>query len=164
MKNKKATVGETVTWLVATIIIVVILIFSVVILGAFFNNDKGIKLEGVDLLASKSFYSYLLTEDASGEIVYNQLRDVGNLNEFNGELGKEIFEEFYGEEYLSVWIGFFINRTFLPYVKNDYFGTRPTTVRGGDVYFGERFVPHIIDSIQLDENKSVELVLKVEGK
>jgi len=81
------------------------------------------------------------------------------LNEFNGELALNIFEEFYGEEYIKVWVGIVSDRTFFSYEPNEYFGTRPAEVRGGDL--NKRSVPHVIERISLNENKTVEVVLKV---
>jgi len=159
-KGKKGEVGETVTWVVATVIIIVVLLISIsaTVTGIFdFKNFNYIKK--ADVLASKSFFSYLLTESDAGTSVYEQLGSENNFSKFNGELAKNIFTEFYGEEYLAVWIGIFHNRLVLPYESNEYFGRRPSEYRGSA--FGSRyFIPHITEKIKLNEEKSAELALK----
>ncbi len=161
-KGKAGQVGETVTWMVATVIIVVVLLISIsaTVVGVFDFKDFDY-IPQTDVLASESFFSYLLTESDEGTRVYEQLGSKNNFSEFNGELAVNIFEEFYEEEYADVWIGFSFNRTFLPYPNNDYFGERPSERRGGDVWLGKRYVPHITEEVILDENKSIEMVLKV---
>ena len=162
MHNKKAQIGETLTWVVATLIIIVVLTFSIFIAGIYFEEGKNLKssfFKSRDVLASKSMFSYLLTPSAEGK-VYDQLKAEDNLNEFNGVLALKVFEEFYAEEYLDVWLGFLLDRTLLPFVSNDYFGNRPLEVRGGDI--SHRTIPHVSEEIYLNENKSIEMVLKVE--
>jgi hypothetical protein len=163
ISGKTGQVGETVTWMVATIIIIVVLLISIsaTVIGIFdFKNFNYIKK--TDVLASKSFFSYLLTESGEGTHIYEQLGSEDNLNEFNGELAVNIFKEFYeGEkEYLEVWIGIFHNRVPFHYEGNEYFGSRPSIYRGG--LFGSRVVVlHITEQIILNENKSVEMALVV---
>ena len=165
MSSKKAQVGETMTWVVATIIIVIILIVSIFVSTAYLGGGKNVNFfKRTDVLASKSLFSYLLTKDSEGNQVYNQLKNEENLNEFNGNLGMEIFKEFYGEEYEDVWLGIILNRTFIPAKSNNYFGNKPTGVRAvGETSASSRFVSSISEKIKLNENKSLELVLAEEG-
>ena len=105
-RDKKGEVGETVTWIIATVIIIVVLLISIsaTVTGILdFKNFNYIKK--ADVLASKSFFSYLLTESDEGISVYEQLGSEDNLNEFNGVLAFGIFEEFYEKEYEDVWVG-----------------------------------------------------------
>ena len=93
-RNKKAQVGETVTWIVATVIIIFMLLASIFLASAYLGNFKKIHSQAfgaTDIPASKSLFAYVLTEDDSGEKIYDQLKTEDNLNEFNGELGKKIF-------------------------------------------------------------------------
>ena len=153
--NKRGQVGETITWIVATVIIIFILGTTLFVAEFSLAKNKEVsQTTQVDTLVSKSFFSYLLTDD-----VYNQLKAEGNLSEFNGNLALNIFEEFYSKEYVDVWVGIVVNRTLLPYKPNDYFGTRPTEVRGGDL--NTRVIPHIIERISLDKNKTIQTVLKI---
>ncbi len=159
-KHKKAQVGETITWIIATIIILVILFISIFATNFYLGNNKEVVYpQETDTLASKSFFAWLMTKNESGETIYFQLNESRGFNEFNGNLALNIFKEFYGGGfYRDVWIGFFTNRTFLPYLKNDYFGSVPSDVVRGDLSV-HKVVPHLYQKIYLDKNNSVELVI-----
>jgi len=164
IKNHKAQVGKTMTWIVATIIIIVILLISFFMSTSYLGKDKKADFsKQSDILASKSFFAYLLTEDSERQIVYEQLRNEENLNDFNGNLAIKIFKGFYGDDYKDIWLGIIFNRVLLPAKSNDYFGRRPKGVRGGDVHFRGRFVSSISEEIELNENKSLELYLGEES-
>lgn len=165
MKKKNAQIGETVTWIVATVIIVLILAVSIFVSSFSFKDAKEISLlKRTDVLASKSLFSYLLTKDAQGNTVYWQLKNQENLNEFNGNLGKSIFQEFYDNEYVDIWLGIIVDRTLLPAMSNKFFGNRPTGVRAtSEISTKGKFVSSISEEIYLNEGKSLELVLAKEG-
>ena len=155
--------GETITWVVATLIIIVILVFSIFLSGIYFDKGKNLKsssFKSKDVLASKSLFSYLLTPTGGG-VVYDQLKTEDNLNEVNGELAFNIFKEFYKVEYGDVWLGFIIDRILLPAKSNDYFGRRPLGIKGGDI--NKRRVPYFSEEIKLNESKSLELYLAEES-
>lgn len=163
MYNKKAQIGETITWVVATIIIIVVLVFSIFIAGIYFNKGKNLKsssFKSKDILASKSLFSYLLTPSEEGK-VYDELKNEDNLDRLNGILALNVFQELYGEGYEDVWFGFIFDRILLPAKPNDYFGRRPTGITGGDI--NRRSVPYFSEEIKLDENKSLELYLSKES-
>jgi hypothetical protein len=165
MLNKKAQIGETITWVVATIIIIVVLVFSIFIAGIYFEKGKTLEsssLESKDVLASKSLFSYLLTPSGEGK-VYDQLKVEENLNKSTGELAQKIFKELYETDYEDIWLGFVLDRVLLSAKSNDYFGSKPLGVRGGDISFGSRFVSRISEEIRLNENKSLELYLGKES-
>ncbi len=164
--RKKAQIGETITWVVATIIIIVILAFSIFVTSSL-TKGKGISGAGngkeigvineKDLIAAKSLSSYLLTKDASGEIVFEQIKTEGNLNDFNGELAEAIFEGLYSKDYSHViWFGVVKN---VGLFNNDYFGSRGKTVqrKGGDTVPG--YYSSVGEKLMLDENKWLELIL-----
>lgn len=154
--NKSGQVGETVTWLVATVIIVVILSASIFVstIGPWGKKDVPLS-EDVDYLTSKSFFSYVLTEETEGTSVYNSFKEKGNFTEFSGELALKVFDGFYGEEYLDIWVG--VNFEGFGVRKNDYFGNRPVNLRGGDLH--QRTVSNILEEVLLTENKTIELAL-----
>jgi hypothetical protein len=158
MQNKYARVGETITWIVATLVIIVVLIFSILITTLYVGKNKGVEFfEQSDTLASKSMFSYLLTKDSEEKTVYEQLEDEENLNDFNGNLALNIFEEIYGEEYSDVWLGVMRHKhPFLDF-PNDYFGKVDIerSLSPQETYTRE----HLLDRIQLNEIKSVYLVL-----
>jgi len=86
--NKRGQIGETMTWVVATIIIIVILGIAIFIVSS--SPFKGVKkLESknikADLLVTKSLLGYLSTENN-----YNELNSNGDFNEGNCELIKSI--------------------------------------------------------------------------
>ena len=156
--TKMGEVGETVTWMVATIAIVVILFIAVFVSSVYFNNQKKASpLENSDYLAASSFNSWLLTENSTGTMVYEQVKSEEDLNDFNGNLALSIFENFYRGEYFDVGIGIVVDRTLLPYETNTYFGTRPTSARGGDI--NRRTVSNIVEGFILSNEKTLELVL-----
>jgi len=118
MLYKKAAVGETIHWVVATLVIIVILVASIFI-ASFLREKKFLggegSLEGNDLLVVKSLSGYLLTQD-SGEIIFEQLvaeNDSHNikpiLTGFKCDLAKSIFMNLYKENYQadSVWLGIY---------------------------------------------------------
>ena len=74
-KNNKGQTGETITWIVATVIIVVILLVSILIASVYLGNTKKFsQTKQADSLASKSFFSYLLTKDNAEVNIYNELK------------------------------------------------------------------------------------------
>ena len=157
MRNRRAQIAETITWIVATPVIVAVLTISIFISSLSFKNSKKIDfLKEADVLASKSLFSYLLTKDTGGVIVYEQLKNEQNLNEFNGNLGKAIFLEFYDRDYEDIWLGF---PTFP--ASNQFFGKRPTGVKPSD--FDSGFVSSISEKIYLNPDKILELYLSREG-
>ncbi len=174
--NKKAQVGKTVTWLVATVIIIIILLASTFIttLGPQGSKKMGSR-NFVDPLASKSFFSYLLTEDEGGVRIYEQIKEEENLNEFNGDLALDIFDGFYsedhsdayGKDYQGIWLGI-VPIKIISYSSNDYFGSRTSVI--GDIgefrlrreILGAGLIAVITEGVYLDEEKGVELILDKE--
>ncbi len=159
MRNKKAQIGETMTWVIATIIIIVILISSIFITSVLgvTSSHKQYKSIGTepDLIPVKSLTSYLLTKDNSGKKIFDQLKDEENLNEFNGNLAIKIFNYFYLLNYVEVWMGMNNEELSLD-LENDYFGSRYETLYGGSDTLHIDFT----EFINLGENKSIELILR----
>jgi len=142
-KNKKGQIGKTITWIVATIIIIVILIISIFISTAYLGGSKKADFsEQNDILASKSFFAYLLTENTTGQTVYEQLKSEENLNDFNGNLALRIFDGFYKKEYPhTIWLVIYSKPHDI--VTNTYFPKPPICGRG------------ISEEIELEENKYI---------
>ncbi len=166
MKDKRSQIGETMTWIVATIIIIVVLSISIFIATSYLGGSKKADFlaKRSDLLASESFFAYLLTEDSKGQTVYEQLKNEENLNDFNGNLAIKIFDGFYGEEYPEVWIGIATGIAVSPSIKNEYFGSKPVLKGGDPKYpFAETIrkpdKAYVSQRITLNESKSIELVL-----
>ena len=103
-KNTNAQVSDAVTWMVATIVIIVLLGFSIYltsyfeILNKFDFSDAGL-VKGN--LAEKSLYGYLL-KDLNGKNVYSTLGEDKN---FTGEVALLAVKIFPDDELF--WTGFF---------------------------------------------------------
>jgi len=74
LNNKRAQLGETMTWVVATIIIIVILVFSVFMISPITKNKKFESDKKTDLLATKDISSFLL-EDSNVELIKNSVEN-----------------------------------------------------------------------------------------
>lgn len=121
--NRRAQIGDTITWFVATVAVIVILAISILVSSVFFKKDVEVNnIATTDILASKSLFSYALTSDSSsdsGKKVYEQIKEEDDLNKFNGELAKKIFINLLGKDYpYLIWLGF-------PGQENSYFGSPP---------------------------------------
>lgn len=159
--NKKAQVGETMTWLIATIVIIVMLVFSIFITSAIGKNKTYKKFslnKGQDILATKSLMGYLLTKNNQGVIVYEQLKSEQDLNEFNGNLALNIFKEFYEKDYgfagSGIWLG--VGSAGFQIRKNKFFDSGPFFLREGAGY---KVQPSVSEKILIGENKYLELIL-----
>lgn len=163
-KFTKAQTGETITWVVATIVIIVILYFSILIAGGsdalkdVLNLDKEVVYHDFRD-GQKSLHGFLMSEN--GQVYYN-LRDEGNLV-FNGDLAKSIFTEIYGVKYNKVWLGTGrcesdckeggINGD-----NNDFFGSQPDDATYG-IYDAFADITSVSNSVHLLDDLYVELFL-----
>ena len=107
MKNKRAQISEGLTWVVATIAIIVILLISLAITTLAFDlNNTKIKSESFgSALMQKSLMSYLLTKESGRGTVYSEIKRDENLKGFNGDLAVKVFKGLYGKEYSGIWVG-----------------------------------------------------------
>jgi len=101
MINQKAQIGETITWLVATIVIIVILSFSVFVAIPVGKSMKFESKRKSDLLATSSLTNYLLTKEGT-DIIYNNLKKGGELNKQSSERIEEIYNKEYKRALLRV--------------------------------------------------------------
>jgi hypothetical protein len=165
MYNKKAQIGDTTTWIFATIIIIVIIFISIFIVSFYQGKNKEIEeLKNVDVVAAKSLFSYVLTKNQSEqtvERVYHSLRKKGDFDNYTGILAQKIFKE-YERNYKDLWVGFEETGSFFPFKKNDFFGGKPSGIKGGDFHIGSRTVEYYQEDIFLDENKSLIIYLSKE--
>ncbi|MBW6442615.1 hypothetical protein K0A97_02430 [Patescibacteria group bacterium] len=126
--------GETLTWFIATVIIISILLIFIFIsnAGGYIQDFMGKELDYsvmskvrlMDTPNSKSFYAYTLTKDPEGKKIFKELSDSKNFNEFTGSLAKEIFNEtLIGENYPYTWAGIFSRNAYPNSLKaNAFFG------------------------------------------
>ncbi len=165
-KTKKAQIGETMTWVFATIIIIVILVISIFIASHYLGKIKLITMptsgQSYDLPIAKSFYSYLLTKNESGQTVYSQIEKDKNLNDFDGNLSLDLFN---GQEKIKTYQGSGINSPLVWLgaikissqnpngigVENKYFGPQDFGITSNNLQFYEL--------IKINENESVSLVV-----
>lgn len=97
--GKKAQIGETVTWIVATVIIIIILVISLVLTGTPSIKHKELPYTNkVDLFADKSISAYLMTRDSAGVPVYTTLQS-NQINDFSRNLAGMIFVGLYSGYY-----------------------------------------------------------------
>ncbi len=160
MFNKNAQIAETMTWVVATIVIIVVLSFSILVSVNIFDDKEFEVKRNSDLLATKSLTSFLLTEK-DGKKVFEQLKEEENLNDFNGNLALKIFQDFYEKDY-DVWLGFVYPEKIIGYWKKNDFFSRPRIQKGGDIGLGYRYF--IIEEIKLTNEKSIELMIEKNEK
>jgi len=94
-KLKKGQIGDTMTWVVATLVIVVILGVSVFAATLSpIKSSREFKLDRkADLLATKSLVNYLSSEE-KGEIIYTKLRKEEKLKN-----STKIIEGLYEDDY-----------------------------------------------------------------
>ena len=109
LRNKKAQVGETLTWVIATVIIVVILLGSVYAVSLI-RKSKNWRIGGsnqiignADLLATKSLTAYLMTETLEGR-VFDRIMGKGDLDEFTAPLSSKVFISHEGNYPKAVWL------------------------------------------------------------
>jgi hypothetical protein len=155
-KNTKAQISDAVTWMVATIVIIVLLGITLYVTSSLgvikdVSFSKTISLE--DNIADKSLYGYLLTTEGDSNI-YEELSEKKNLSVSNGNLAVNIFKEFYSEGPGGIWFGYMDD-------SNPYFGTK-STLDVVDVA-GAALPNFYSKKIFLKNNKSVELLIR-EGR
>jgi len=84
-KNKKAQIGETLTWVVATIVIIVILGVSIFIVSLHLKNKNFIVNRKSDLIATKSITSFLI-QDSNLELIKSSVTS-GNYDNLEKKFG-----------------------------------------------------------------------------
>ena len=125
--SKRGQVGETVTWMVATVIIIVILALAILASSFSLGANKNVgRSDAADAVATGSFLSWLLTKDTQGKTVYEVIKTEENLNEFNGKLSIKVLQDFYIKEHSTIWLGIVSTSTssFGISTSNTYLGTR----------------------------------------
>lgn len=116
MLSKKAQMAETITWWVATTIIIVVLLISISVVS-FQVKDRKFTIEKKDdLLVTKSFVGFMLSSDTpiSGNIFSQVKEEIGSpkdklagLKLLHVDLAKKIFPVLYsrGEIKNYFWMG-----------------------------------------------------------
>jgi hypothetical protein len=81
-KDKRGQIGETITWIIATVVIIGVLIFFIY-LSVLISKTKIIQTlnlqldvsEKSELLTQKNLFSYQLTNDLNKEMIENILKE-----------------------------------------------------------------------------------------
>lgn len=149
----KGQVGESLTWIVATIVIVIVLIVGIYLTGAggivkgVLNKDVHY-IRTVDRFADKSLNGVLLSSHQESGIIYNKLRQEGTLVEQDKEsamLSTRVFRDLYNLQYREIWFGVstldegLLDSTYNGR-SNEYFGSKPRDyVLGPGGTYGEAF-------------------------
>ena len=107
LNNKKAQIAETMTWVVATIIILVILAIAIFAASIMSVVTRTINVEADEstVLLKKSLQGYLLTQDSGGENIFTKL-ERSNPSLFNE------FDDFSEEKIGKVFIDYSGNGRF----------------------------------------------------
>ena len=82
--GKKAEIGKTLTWIIATAAIIIMLAVSFLVVSSFKRvvyTDLSLG-DVTDLLATKSLTAYLLTKQDSGENVFQQIKARQDLHDY----------------------------------------------------------------------------------
>lgn len=152
--QNKAQIGETTTWIIATIVIIAILTISIFISAFYFGNNKDVHVSSSpDFVASGSFFSWLLTNDQNNQNSYSQIQNQENLNDFNGPLAVGI-SNYSNEKYRFVWTGVVDNTKIFPPISNDYFLTIEALAKLPNIFEGT-----VIEEAILNENKNISLIM-----
>ncbi len=125
MKDRRGEIGETMTWFVATIVVVVILAISIFVVSLISTSPErgGINVaEFSDLLPAKSLSAFMLTKDGE-KIIYEEINEDEDLNDFSGALSVKVLKELYSKEYSNIVLKGSSNFVEIDYpksVKNRY--------------------------------------------
>jgi uncharacterized metal-binding protein len=75
MLDKRGQVGETITWIVATVIIVVTLVIFIFVSVLMADVKEVIFERRVDWISVKTLFAHLLTEDENKEVIDDWIED-----------------------------------------------------------------------------------------
>ena len=134
IKNNRGQIAEAMTWMVATVIIVIFLGLLIFVTNFTYSSSSVEVKKSTDLTVAKSLSAYLWSKDINkNEYVYQQLGKDESLNSFNSDLAKKIFKEYYYGSFLSnsdIWFGVVKgNNHFLNFNWNLPFGKKPVLDR-----------------------------------
>ena len=153
---KKGQVAETTTWIVATVIIIVILTISVYAASILSGVIKAIntadsvsflKEQRTNIFLKESMFAFALTKNKEGVNIYKQIQAENQLNDFSSGFATEVFKRVHNSpEVISM---------FLRYKEQNY----------NLVSFG--FLtqkPFAAEKIKIDKDSALELILYSDEK
>ncbi|MBI2043515.1 hypothetical protein HYT25_03950 [Candidatus Pacearchaeota archaeon] len=152
--SKKGQVAETTTWIVATVIIIVILTISVYAASILSEVVKTIdtadsvsflKEQRTNIFLKESLFAFALTKSKDGKNIYSQVENENKLNDFASGFAIEIFKRVHNSpDVISI---------FLRYNEQNY-----NVVSYG--FFEEKF--KVVEKIKINKDSALELVLHLE--
>lgn len=90
-KIKKAQIGETMTWIIATIVIIAILIISIYISSLLGEAKSNISYKDFerknDLLMEKSLFAYFLSDES--QVIYGRIKEQETYDDLDDKI-KEV--------------------------------------------------------------------------
>lgn len=95
MLNSRGQIGDTLTWFIATIIIIVILLLSILV-SSYFGISEKRKIghtNFLDPIIQKSVFAFLLTPLPSSLLVFDDLSIKGEISGESDSLAKNIFSK-----------------------------------------------------------------------
>ncbi|MFH1325418.1 MAG: hypothetical protein ABIH49_01450 [archaeon] len=106
LHNKKSQVGETITWVVATLIIFVILSVSIYSASLLARSSRVMSFADLpdsanglsEILSKESLFAYLQTKNSNGQTINEQMSNDRRLNNFENELATKIFRGVFGSD------------------------------------------------------------------
>lgn len=170
MESKKGQIATGITWIVATVAIIVILAIAIFFVQFSFGSGKSIKaVSEKDTLVSKSFFSWLISS-LNRERVYQRIQGDGNLDGQTGDLALNVFEIFEEDYNHDIWVGVILNYSALPgnristdslissrgATSNKFFGDRPELSRSG--YVLDSVFIRATERVWIDDDKSLEII------
>ena len=144
-RNKRGQVGETLTWIIAILAILIMMILFIYMAslmvkakGTLFGGYTGkyfLDKSNIDLFARQSVISLLNTPENSNTI-YGNLKSTGDFNGNSGSLAYKIFNGLYGSYYTGgIFLGVSDSPLQVDTAGNKYFKA-PTTINPGQIGTG----------------------------
>lgn len=170
MFNNRGQIASTITWVVATIIVIVVLIISISVVSLNLKNKEFTTQGYSDLLVTKSFMGYLLSDDGNGQ-VFGQVKDKDDFSvyekfpEKSFDFAKKIFIPFYNVEANEGLID--IQEVFWMGLVKENFGFQTGQIVGlrNGVSSGKKAgVKIYYGNLRSNKNVLVELVMGVKEK
>lgn len=101
LKNKKAEIGETMTWFVATLVVIVFLVITIFVVSLISKERNFTFSSYRDSVVAKSLSAFMLTKDGE-KMIFERLPEDKDFTEFSGKLSVKVLKELYGETYGNI--------------------------------------------------------------
>jgi len=148
LNNCRAQVGDTLTWVVATLIIIFILLISIFSLNVFsiFSLSNSSKILDSDLIIQKSAFAFLLSKASTGQTFFEKLKSQESLDAESEALLDKIFKENSDGKY------YFSSFALYGYKMKFILNSVQEQLRDGPSYYG------MDQPVYISENKFLDLI------